>query len=104
VLYDFTSGGLWYPGGDSDTLALDATGALYGTTGQYGASNQNGGIFKLAPTPTGYVESVAHVFHGSPSDGNTSMGGLLLSPSGKALYGTTYWGGNGVGTAFELTI
>jgi uncharacterized repeat protein (TIGR03803 family) len=102
VLYDFTSGGLWYPGGDP--LALDATGALYGTTGQYGANNQNGGIFKLAPTPTGYVESVAHVFAGSPSDGNTSMGGLLLGPSGKALYGTTYWGGNGIGTAFELTI
>jgi len=102
VLYYFTSGSLWYPSGDP--LALDATGALYGTTGEYGASNQNGGIFKLAPSPMGYVESVAHVFQGSPSDGNTSMGGLLLDPRGTALYGTTYWGGNGIGTAFELTI
>jgi uncharacterized repeat protein (TIGR03803 family) len=102
VLYYFTSNNLWYPGGAP--LVLDATGALYGTTAEYGASNQNGGIFKLLPTPTGYVESVAHVFQGSPSDGNTSMGGLLIGPSGKALYGTTYWGGNGLGTAFELTI
>lgn len=101
VLYNFSSRGLWYPG---DPLALDPTGALYGTTAEYGATNQYGGIYKLTPTPTGYVESTAHVFAGSPSDGNTSMGGLLLGPSGRALYGTTYWGGNGRGTAFELTI
>jgi uncharacterized repeat protein (TIGR03803 family) len=102
VLYDFTSSGLWYPAGDP--LTLDGTGALYGTTGQYGAGNQNGGVYKLGPTPAGYVESVAHVFAGSPNDGASPMGGLLLGPSGTALYGTTYWGGSGgIGTAFELT-
>lgn len=101
TLHTFTSSGLWYP---SSPPTLDRMGALYGTTTEYGAHNQNGGIYKLAPTPSGYVESVAHVFAGSPSDGNSSTGGLLLSPAGEALYGTTYWGGNGIGTVFELNI
>ena len=98
----FQESGLWYPGGDP--LTFDTTGAIYGTTAEYGAGNQFGGIFKLAPTSSGFVESVAHVFAGSPADGNSPTGGLLLAPSGNALYGATYWGGNGIGTAFELNI
>lgn len=102
VLCYFKKSGLWYPGGDP--LTFDTTGAIYGTTAEYGAGNQFGGIFKLAPTSSGFVESVAHVFAGSPADGNSPTGGLLLAPSGNALYGATYWGGNGIGTAFELNI
>jgi uncharacterized repeat protein (TIGR03803 family) len=95
-------------------LILDATGALYGTTQSGGASNV-GTAFKLAPSGSGYTESVLHAFKGGRHDGALPVAGLVEDASG-ALYGTTVEGGfaaanrgcftiqyRGCGTVFELT-
>lgn len=102
VLYQFARGGLWFP--DSQ-LIFDRTGALYGTAAQNGYSgSSNGGVFKLARSGSGFVESTLHTFSGSPNDGQFPRGGLLLGPAGKAVYGTTFWGGKGIGSVFEVRI
>jgi hypothetical protein len=96
-------------------LALDSTGALYGTT-QYGGSFWDEGVaFKLtppAPGTTTWQYSVLHVFDFSSvfdsPDGAHPSGGLILGTDG-ALYGTTDLGGVttdpsgiGFGTVFRL--
>ncbi|MBV9102469.1 MAG: hypothetical protein JO060_02700 [Candidatus Eremiobacteraeota bacterium] len=100
-MYAFTSTGLWLPNGP---VTIGAHGGIYGTAAQYGANNANGGVFNLTPTSSGYIESAVHLFTGSPNDGNSPNGGLLLDPNRQALYGTTYWGGNGIGTVFQLGV
>lgn len=94
-------------------LTLDGTGALYGTTTAGGGSNAIcpgqisgcGTVFKLTPSPSGYVESVLHRFQGG-TDGSMPQAGLIADKAG-ALYGTTSSGGGacppGCGTVFKLT-
>ncbi|HEY2476959.1 MAG TPA: choice-of-anchor tandem repeat GloVer-containing protein [Candidatus Cybelea sp.] len=101
VLHHFTRSGLW--AADSK-LIFDRTGALYGTAAQNGFGVSNGGVFKLARRGNGFVESTIHAFAGSPNDGQFPRGGLLLGPAGKAVYGTTFWGGKNIGTVFEVKI
>jgi len=93
VLYSFA-------GADGDSplgkLSFDSTGALYGTTfagGTFGL----GTAFKLAPTATGYAESVMYSFAGK-LDGQNPDSALVFDAKG-ALYGTTTAGGSppGVG-------
>ena len=96
-------------------LAMDSTGALYGTT-QYGGSFADQGVvFKLtppAPGTTTWQYSVLHAFNFSSvfnsPDGAHPNGGLILGTDG-ALYGTTNLGGVttdpsgiGFGTVFRL--
>ncbi len=79
-------------------LLLDARGALYGTT-EYGgnvASCLCGTVFKLAPTPSGFTETILHNFDGAPSDGGDPVAPLIADKTGN-LYGTTRRGGNGQG-------
>lgn len=103
VLYTFTHSGLWAP---NSQLVRDHAGSLYGTAvgSGFGYSSENGGVFNLTQRGSGFVESTLHTFAGSPKDGQFPNPGLLLGPAGKALYGTTYWGGHNIGTAFEVTI
>lgn len=113
VVYKLThSGGTWTESvlyqfaGDSDggapaaALIFDSAGNLYGTTTVGGANNQ-GTVFELTPSGSGWAESLLYSFNGS--DGNQPAGGLVFDSSGN-LYGTTVSGGtkNG-GTAYELT-
>lgn len=106
VLYNFTGGvDGSMPLGNS--LALDSTGNLYGTT-ESGGSSGVGVAFKLTPTPTGpWTETVLHSFSGGV-DGAFPNGGLVLDSSGS-LYGTTNGGGSqsacfpGCGVIFKLT-
>jgi uncharacterized repeat protein (TIGR03803 family) len=83
-------------------LSLDATGDLFGVSGQgglYGPKNGDGTIFKL---DTNGNESVLHSF-GKGKDGNYP-GCVLVSDSKGNLYGTTEGGGTyGAGTVFKLT-
>ncbi len=82
-------------------LISDKSGALYGTTSAGGAANQ-GTIFKLTPSGSGYTETVLHAFRGAPNDGSEPVAGLVSGKSG--IYGTTLTGGaSGVGTVFALT-
>jgi len=101
LLHSFSRSGLWWPDAQ---LVIDRNGALYGTTAQNGVdlNTSNGGVFKLTPGPNGFVYTTLHTFAGSPSDGQFPRGGLLLDPSGQAVYGTTYWGGHGIGTVFKV--
>jgi uncharacterized repeat protein (TIGR03803 family) len=98
VLYSFrgaTDG--WWP---LTGVIADTSGALYGTT-EYGGPSDQGTVFKLTPSGSGYTESLLHAFSGK--DGALPAGGLLLDKSGT-LYGTTSSGGAAnQGTVFKLT-
>jgi uncharacterized repeat protein (TIGR03803 family) len=88
TLYSFRGGAI-----DGDMpfarLLLDPSGALYGTT-LAGGPQQNGTVFKLTPTPSGYQESIIHFFQGY--DGELPEAGLIADAHGS-LYGTTTAGG-----------
>ena len=99
-------------GGDNDGaypnggLAIDPTGALYGTTSG-GGKDGIGTVFKLTPTNHGWEELVIHTFRqldGSNCHGGClPMAGLTLDTDGT-LYGTTGGGGKfGGGVVFSLT-
>ncbi len=81
-------------------LTFDAAGNLYGTT-YYGGAKGKGTVFELTPNGDGsWGESVLHSFKGS--DGAGPYAALTIDAAGN-LYSTTYVGGFGYGTVFELT-
>jgi uncharacterized repeat protein (TIGR03803 family) len=88
------------------TLAMDASGSLYGSTYKGGAANA-GTVFKLSSptttTPT-WTEKILFTFKGG-TDGSEPFTGVILDKSGN-VYGTTTFGGTGGnngGIVFELT-
>ena len=93
-----------------DSLIMDRSGALYGTTvfgGAYGTAENNGfgTVFKLTPPPISggnWSESLLWSF-GNGTDGIEPHAGLIMDPSGN-LYGTTDAGGfhSAGGTVFEI--
>ncbi|MCE7959352.1 MAG: hypothetical protein DYH06_15655, partial [Acidobacteria bacterium ACB2] len=98
VLHSFTGGAHdgWYP---RDSLILDASGNLYGTTYSGGSSNL-GTVFKIKTDGTDF--SVLHSFAGGAGDGWNPEASLILDASGN-LYGTTYFGGaSNRGTVFTI--
>ncbi|HZW92989.1 MAG TPA: choice-of-anchor tandem repeat GloVer-containing protein [Candidatus Eremiobacteraceae bacterium] len=94
-------------------VILDSAGNLYGTTQQGGLltggcdANRCGVVFEFSPTATGWKETVLHDFIGTSADGALPEAGLVLDSTTGNLYGTTTEdgtsGGNGSGTAFEIT-
>jgi uncharacterized repeat protein (TIGR03803 family) len=94
------------PGG---TLIFDPAGNLYGIT-LYGGGTGGcyftgdcGVVFKLTHNSDGsWTESVLHVFTGEGGDGANPQGALTFDNAGN-LYGTTAWGGGGMGSVFQLT-
>jgi uncharacterized repeat protein (TIGR03803 family) len=103
VLYSFTGGddGSWLYGG----LTVDATGAMYGTTGE-GGQYDNGTVFQMILSGGKWTKTTLHSFRGYP-DGGSPAETLVRGKSGQ-LYGTTAYGGThacgccGCGTVFEL--
>jgi uncharacterized repeat protein (TIGR03803 family) len=87
-------------------LTLDeSTGAIYGTS-QYGGSTDNGTVFKLTPSGSGYTEEILYDFSKKPTLA-APMASVLLGPNG-VLYGTAArqgggCGGIGCGGVFKLT-
>jgi uncharacterized repeat protein (TIGR03803 family) len=79
------------------SLIRDAEGNLYGTTRFGGGVQDDGVVFKLAPTPSGWRETVLHRFLGYPSDGANPIAGLIRDKAGSS-YGTTTSGGSGLCT------
>lgn len=79
---------------------FEQMGNLYGTTvggGKFGG----GTVFKLSPQANEkWSETVLH--HFNYKDGEVPNPGLIFDSAG-ALYGTTAYGGKGVGTVFRLT-
>jgi uncharacterized repeat protein (TIGR03803 family) len=99
VLYQFTGGS---DGGvPNGGVIFDHSGNLLGTTLVGGPTN-NGTVFQLTPSGSGWIESVLYSFQ-NLLDGSEPDSGLLLDASGN-LYGSTFFGGTGLGgTVFELT-
>jgi uncharacterized repeat protein (TIGR03803 family) len=87
-------------------LAIDDTGALYGTTTRGGIAQGDfglGTIFKLTPPIAGgtrWAEATLYRFSGG--DGAYPRAAVILDGAG-ALYGTTYSGSGNCGTVFKLT-
>ena len=124
VLYSFCSVQNCADGSDpTSTLIADGAGNLYGTACSGGANGQGAGsacgagfdgygaVFELSPEPhggcpsgsnggNGWCETVLYSFKSAP-DGAFPFAGLAFDGSGN-LYGTTYGGGNGSGTVYEL--
>jgi uncharacterized repeat protein (TIGR03803 family) len=83
------------------SLIMDANGNLFGTTASGGAAN-DGTVFEIVRTPTGYANSPLTLvsFHGA--DGNDPEGSLIVDANGD-LFGTTRTGGQyNAGTVFEV--
>jgi hypothetical protein len=93
---------------------MDSTGALYGTTNDYGLYGY-GNVFRLTPSrgSDSWTETILYQFTGS-GDGGVPDAGVVLDGAG-ALYGTTALGGQvtggngqcsfgsyGCGTVFKL--
>jgi uncharacterized repeat protein (TIGR03803 family) len=97
TLYTFTGGA---DGALPESGVIrDTSGNLYGTASSGGVTTSQcsdlpcGVVFMLSPTSTGaWHETVLHSFTGP--DGDNPLGPLLLDPSGPALYGTTFRGGD----------
>ena len=91
-------------GENPNALVFDAAGTLYGTTVGGGVDNP-GTIFKLAPSSTGWTETVLYSFTGG-NDGAYPSVPLVMGGASR-LYGTTLWGGPAGdttgGVAFEFT-
>ncbi|MGC1226196.1 MAG: choice-of-anchor tandem repeat GloVer-containing protein [Candidatus Sulfotelmatobacter sp.] len=80
------------------SLAMDASGNLYGTTSSGGNYN-SGTVFELSSTGQ---HSVLYSFGSIANDGTDPVAGVTLDPKGN-LYGTASAGGPyGYGTVFEL--
>jgi uncharacterized repeat protein (TIGR03803 family) len=98
VLYNFGFGSLNSP---YDGLIWDNEGNLYGTVG--GNGNDNGAVFELSPTESGWVANTLWSFQVAGDNGFTPRGSLIWDSAGN-LYGTTNAGGSSRGgTAFELS-
>ncbi len=98
ILYSFTGGNdgaIPY-----SSLVLDASGNLYGTTSQGGATG-NGVVYELSPGSGGWTQTVLYTFNGT-DDGSWPSGPLTFDQAGN-LYGTTTQAGaDGWGTVFKL--
>jgi uncharacterized repeat protein (TIGR03803 family) len=82
-------------------LLRDKAGNLYGTTEWGGAGLSVGTAFRIAPDGT---ETVLYTFCSLPkcADGESPISALIMDRGGN-LYGTTSWGGTGIGgNVFEL--
>jgi uncharacterized repeat protein (TIGR03803 family) len=125
VLYSFCSLQNCTDGNDPvSKLIFDGAGNIYGTACSGGGSGQGvpsacsdgfngyGLVFELSPEPgggcpsgsnrgNGWCETVLYSFRSTP-DGAFPFSGLTWDTNGN-LYGTTYGGGSGMGTAYELS-
>jgi uncharacterized repeat protein (TIGR03803 family) len=89
---------------DTD-LETDSAGNIYGTT-VLGGDFGGGTVFKLTPTPTGWVHTVLYSFTGG-ADGGEPYKGVTIDRDGN-LYGTAVTGGSGsceggCGVVYKLT-
>jgi uncharacterized repeat protein (TIGR03803 family) len=80
-------------------LTLDAAGTLYGTTAG-GGCNNDGVVFKLFRTSSGWHETVLHTFYGY---GANPQGGVIMDAAGNLYSSTGSSGSNNSGLVFEIT-
>ena len=99
VLYALSGDAGAYPAAG---MVADSAGNLYGVSAD--GDLAYGAVFKLTPSPSGYIETTLHIFKKSDNeDGGSPRGALVIDGAG-ALYGTTIMGGGfNWGTVFKLT-
>ena len=93
ILYSFSG-----PDGSQPVtgVVFDNAGNLYGTTPSGGSSN-DGVIFMLTPSGSGWTETVLHSFSNPPQSSEGSVPYAGLTPDGAgSFYGTTLSGGTGL--------
>jgi len=82
-------------------LIIDANGNLFGTSGLGGANN-DGTVFEIANTASGYASTPTTLVSFNGTDGSTPNGSLIIDANGN-LFGTTATGGaSNLGTVFEI--
>jgi len=85
--------------GPSSGVVFDPVGNVYGTTA-WGGINGHGTVYEMTPSSSGWNEQVLYNFGSSIL--NTPVGSPTLDAVGN-LYGSTAWGGAGLGGGvFEL--
>lgn len=100
VLYDLTGS---YEFGPQDSLTMDSSGNLYGTT-LGGGANDDGTVFKLTPTGGGWAYTDLYDFNSRGPSGCNPNGGVVLDSQGNIYGTTTACGGSpGYGTVWMLT-
>ena len=85
-------------------LAVDSTGAFYGTTQSSSGVGFGGTVFRLSPpvTDTIWTRSILHTFVDNGHDGSLPNAGVLLNKTGS-IFGTTVRGGRAfLGTVYVL--
>ena len=100
LLYSFSGSCQWGP---ADSLTMDSSGNLYGTTYRDGASGE-GMVFKLTNSGGNWTFTDLHDFAGG-ADGCEPNGGVLVDSQGD-IFGTTTGCGtypNQYGTVWEIT-
>jgi uncharacterized repeat protein (TIGR03803 family) len=98
VLHAFVgSDGFW----PQSNLVSDAAGNLYGTTTR-GGSYDDGVVFSLSPSSSGWAINIVYAFTGRNGDGYGPQSGVVFDSKGN-LYGTTQFGINTYGIVYELT-
>jgi len=113
-LYEFTQGDDCEPEGP---VTVGPNGAVYGTT-EYTSLGVRGTVFEVQPPATAcktaicyWNETVLHTFQGGANDGASPANTNLVFDQAGNLYGTTQYGGSGLGyqgepgggTVFELS-
>src|SRR5208283_2479860 len=105
VLYNFCSQPNCVDGENPvSSLMPDGAGNFYGTT-QLGGANMYGTVYELSPNGAGgYNETVLYSFCSLANCTDGSYPDSYVTFDGRGnLYGTTYGGGNGMGTVYELS-
>jgi len=101
VLHNFASGA-----GDGEypnPLVFDESGNLYGTSYSGVYPCDEGTAFELSPNGvSGWIESQLGCFPGTGDNAAYLSAPVIFDPSGN-IYSTSYLGGNGAGTVFELS-
>ena len=82
-------------------VIFDSAGNLYGTA-IYGGPNDDGTVFELTPSGSGWTEQTLYGFTGE-SDGAYPVGGLIFDSAGNLYDSASGAGPNNGGTVFELS-
>jgi len=83
-------------------LIMDKKDNLYGTTAFGGGSCDCGTVFEVTPSGEESLLYDFGIYTGNGYYGAYPYAGLIMDTEGN-LYGTTYGGGDGEGTVFEVT-
>ena len=84
------------------SLIADANGNLFGTTAGGRGVTDDGTVFEIAKTSSGYASTPTTLVSFDDTNGAVPAAGLIADANGN-LFGTTYAGGaSGDGTVFEI--